>query len=86
MSEDAPGAAEGRATLEWLKSAPHPTLMLWAEEDPIVPVATGRRFAETIGRPPPDLIPGASHFLQEDAGDEVGRRIAAWLASASASR
>jgi haloalkane dehalogenase len=76
---DAPGAAAGRETLEWLKGWDGPMLMLWGEEDPIIPLKTGARFAEAIGRPPPEPVPGASHFLQEDAGDEVGRRIAAWL-------
>jgi len=79
LTEDAPGAAEGRATLEALKAWPGPMLILWAEEDPILPPKVGERFAETIGRPPPEPVPGASHFLQEDAGEEVGRRIAAWL-------
>jgi haloalkane dehalogenase len=81
LGEDAPGAAEGRATLEWLRAWPGPLLMLWGAEDPILPPSVGERFAETIGRPPPEPVPGASHFLQEDAGDEVGRRIATWLSS-----
>ena len=81
MAEDAPGAAAGRATLEWLKSAPHPTLMLWGADDPIIPIATGNRFAEAIGRPPPEPVPDASHFLQEDPRELIGRRIAEWLTS-----
>ncbi len=28
------------------------------------------------------MIADASHFLQEDAGEQIGRRIAEWLASA----
>jgi pimeloyl-ACP methyl ester carboxylesterase len=27
------------------------------------------------------VIAGASHFLQEDAGEEIGRLIAGWLTS-----
>jgi hypothetical protein len=30
--------------------------------------------------PDPGVIEEASNFLQEDAGDEIGRRIARWLA------
>jgi pimeloyl-ACP methyl ester carboxylesterase len=47
----------------------------------VIPLATGERFASRIGREPPQVIEGASHFLQEDAGPEIGRRIADWLAS-----
>jgi pimeloyl-ACP methyl ester carboxylesterase len=39
----------------------------------------GERFCEAIGAPPPRLIEGASHFLQEDAGEQIGRLIAEWL-------
>ncbi len=78
-TEDAPGAAEGRRTIEALRDWPHPMLMLWAEEDPILPPKVGRAFAEAIGRPPPEPVADASHFLQEDAGERVGRRIAEWL-------
>ncbi|HEV2813676.1 MAG TPA: haloalkane dehalogenase [Solirubrobacteraceae bacterium] len=81
-SPDAPGAAEGRATLERLREWNGPLLMLWGEDDPIIPPKTGDRFAAAIGRPPPERIAGASHFLQEDAGERVGRRIAEWLREA----
>jgi len=35
--------------------------------------------AESIGRPPPRLIEGAGHFLQEDCGPLLGGLIAEWL-------
>ena len=40
---------------------------------------TGRRFAELCAFPEPEVIANASHFLQEDAGEQIGRRIAEWL-------
>jgi haloalkane dehalogenase len=77
---DAPGAAEGRATLEALNDDPRPKLMLWADSDPVLPVSTGERFAEAIGHPGIDrVIPDAGHFLQEDQGELVGATIADWL-------
>ena len=79
VSPDAPGAAECRAVLEALQDDDRPTLMLWADSDPIINLDTGRRFAEVIGRDEPQIVENASHFLQEDAGEEIGRRIAAWL-------
>ena len=56
-----------------------PTLMLWADQDPILTLETGRRFADAIGAPAPIVIEGASHFLQEDAGPVIGEHIARWL-------
>jgi haloalkane dehalogenase len=80
-SPDAPGAAAGRSVLEAVRRDERPTLMLWADSDPVLPPETGRRFAEAIGRPEPEPVENASHFLQEDAGAQIGRRIADWLAT-----
>ena len=65
--------------LEALAADTRPTLMLWADQDPVLPQETGRRFAAAIGRPEPEVIEGASHFLQEDQGALIGARIAEWL-------
>jgi len=46
---------------------------------PALTLETGRRFARAIGRDEPEVVEGASHFLQEDAGARIGERIAAWL-------
>jgi haloalkane dehalogenase len=79
QSPDAPGAEAGQRVLEELKGDRRPTLMLWADSDPVLPTATGERFAEAIGQPPPRVIPDASHFLQEDQGPLIGDLIAEWL-------
>ncbi|HEX3392351.1 MAG TPA: haloalkane dehalogenase, partial [Solirubrobacteraceae bacterium] len=72
-SRELPGAAEGQRVLDALREDKRPTLMLWADSDPVLPLATGERFAEAIGREKPRTIENASHFLQEDAGPEIGR-------------
>jgi haloalkane dehalogenase len=79
-SPDAPGAAAGRRTLERLRADDRPKLLMWADSDFILPFEVGERFAERIAADPPVRIENASHFLQEDAGEEIGRRIADWLA------
>lgn len=79
---DAPGAEAGRRVLEAMREDSRPTLALWADSDPIIPPKVGVRFCEAIGRPAPQMIEGASHFLQEDKGEEVGGLIADWLGSA----
>ena len=58
-----------------------PALVLFSDSDPIF----SRRAAEVMAEllPNAELDPpveGAGHFLQEDRGEVVGRRIAEWLA------
>ncbi len=78
----APGAAEGRRVLHALREDRRPTLMLWGDSDPILPLAVGESFAAAIGREKPRTIADAGHFLQEDQGPLIGRHIADWLTSA----
>jgi haloalkane dehalogenase len=78
---DAPGGQAGQRVLDALRGDRRPTLMLWADSDPIIPPATGERFAEAIGRERPRTIENASHFLQEDQGPLIGQLIAEWLGS-----
>lgn len=73
------GAAAGRRVLEALREDSRPKLFLWADSDPVIPFKVGERFAAAIAADPPQAIANASHFLQEDAGEEIGRRIADWL-------
>jgi haloalkane dehalogenase len=83
VTPDAPGGAAGQRVLEALREDRRPTLMLWADSDPVIPLATGERFANAIGREAPTVIEDASHFLQEDQGPLIGRLIADWLSQSS---
>lgn len=74
-----PGAAAGQRVQDALREDTRPKLVLWADSDPILPLSVGERFAAAIGGPPPETIEDASHFLQEDQGPLIGRRIADWL-------
>lgn len=76
-----PGAEAGQRVLEALAADDRPKLALWADSDPIIPPAVGTKFAAAIGAPEPELIENASHFLQEDAGEVIGARIAEWLSA-----
>jgi haloalkane dehalogenase len=76
---DAPGAAEGRRVAEALREDDRPALVLWADSDPILPFKLGEALSAAFDYPAPRAIEGAGHFLQEDAGEEVGRIIADWL-------
>jgi haloalkane dehalogenase len=79
LEPNAPGAEAGRRVLAELREDRRPTLVLWADSDPILTVKTGERFAETIGHDGPEVVPEAGHFLQEDQGEMIGERIADWL-------
>ena len=76
---DAPGAAEGKAVADALREDERPTLVLWADSDPILPFSVGERVSSQLNFAPPRPIENAGHFLQEDAGPEIGRIIAEWL-------
>ena len=39
------------------------------------------RFARAIGAEVDHVIKGVGHYLQEDAGNQVGRMIVRWLKS-----
>ena len=80
-SPDSPGAAAGARTLQALRGDARPRLILWADSDPIIPLATGRRFAELLGGDVDHVIADAGHFLQEDAGPLIGATVADWLTS-----
>jgi haloalkane dehalogenase len=79
QTPDAPGADAGQRVLEALREDHRPTLMLWADSDPVLPLSVGESFAASIGRATPTTIEHASHFLQEDQGPLIGRLIAEWL-------
>ncbi|MEO6859453.1 MAG: haloalkane dehalogenase [Solirubrobacteraceae bacterium] len=76
---EAPGAAAGQHVLETLRDDERPKLVLWADSDPVLPLSTGRRFAQALGTEVDHVIEGAGHFLQEDAGPQIGELIADWL-------
>jgi haloalkane dehalogenase len=78
-SPEMPGGAEGRRAQEALQADDRPMLVLWADSDPVLPFRVGEAFSQLMGVDPPVKIENASHFLQEDAGLEIGRRIADWL-------
>jgi haloalkane dehalogenase len=80
-SPDAPGAEAGQRVLEALRSDERPKLVLWADSDPVIPLETGKRFAAAVGAELDHVIADASHFLQEDAGPEIGAHLADWLGS-----
>jgi haloalkane dehalogenase len=57
-----------------------PALVLFGDSDPIFPPAAAERIAALIpGAGPAELVENAGHMVQEDAGEEVGARIARFV-------
>ena len=83
LRPEAPGAAAGRAVAEALAQDTRPTLLLWADSDPVLPLDPVGQLAREIF-PAADgltVIEDAGHFLQEDQGERIGTLISDWLAA-----
>jgi haloalkane dehalogenase len=86
-ADDDPGAQRLSWARERLSQWHAPTLVLWGAADHVLPVSIGESFAKAI----PDcgdveLVADAGHFLQEDAGEHIGARIAQFAAETTPSR
>jgi haloalkane dehalogenase len=80
VAPDGAGAAAMLEAREALNRWEKPTLVAFSDSDPIFPAASGRRWVERIpGAVGFELIEGASHFLQEDKGEEVAAAILRFL-------
>lgn len=80
-SPDDLAAAANKAAWAKLSVSTTPMLVAFSDSDPITgPMAAifqrEMRGAQGIDHP---VIRGAGHFLQEDAGEELARHIAAFL-------
>ena len=76
---DDPGAREMTETRAALAAWAPPALCLWGGRDPVFPVEAGRRLAAGLPGAAFEVIDDAGHFVAEERGDLVGRRVAAWL-------
>jgi pimeloyl-ACP methyl ester carboxylesterase len=55
-----------------------PRLVLWGDQDELLPVAVSARWADDV-----EVVAGAGHLLEWDAADEVGARLATFLSASS---
>jgi haloalkane dehalogenase len=78
---DMAAAAAVERFYEALRTDSTPKLMLWAENDHILTLASGQRLASRIGGHIDHVIPEAGHGLLEDQGPLIGDVIAGWLLS-----
>jgi haloalkane dehalogenase len=81
ISPDHPDTPAHQAVREQLGRWEKPALVLFSDSDPIFSVRAGARIAAHIpGALEPETVKSAGHFLQDDQGEEIGRRIARFVA------
>ena len=82
ISPEHPDTPAHLAVREQLGRWEQPALVLFSDSDPIFSPRVAERIAEHIpGALEPEIVAGAGHFLQEDKGAVIGRRIAAFVSS-----
>ena len=81
MTPDDPVAAAMRRAREQLAAWHKPAFVLFADEDPVLGRAHPffRRLIPTASAQPEVLIKDASHFLQEDQGEEIAGHVLAFI-------
>jgi haloalkane dehalogenase len=78
---DHPSAEAMLRVRDALSRWPGEALVLFGDSDPIFPPRAAERMAALLpGAGPPELVEGAGHMVQEDAGERVGERIARFVA------
>jgi haloalkane dehalogenase len=82
LTTDDPGAAEMGRAADALTRWEKPALVAFSDSDPIFPQRAGEKLADRIPGAV-DFVPieGASHFLQEDKGEELAAHILSFLRS-----
>ncbi len=81
VTPDDVGAAEGQAAAQYLLQDERPSLLLWGDSDPALPLDPVGRMVQMLfpKAEPLTVIEGGGHFLQEDRGELIGQTIAEWL-------
>ena len=83
---DNPASAPNRVAWEALKQWRKPFLTLFGARDPITRGAERRlqRLIPGAQGQPHAVLADAGHFLQEDSGEELARRLVEWIGAAGA--
>jgi pimeloyl-ACP methyl ester carboxylesterase len=71
---------ETRALAQRLPEVIAPTTVIWGAHDPFLSLKLGKRLAAAIPGATLEVVPGARHFLPEDAPRSIADALAALLA------
>ena len=82
QSPDDPAVPAQQAAWAVLETFDRPFLCAFSDSDPITAGADRAFLARVPGTKgqPHTTVAGASHFVQEDRGEELGRLLASWVA------
>jgi pimeloyl-ACP methyl ester carboxylesterase len=83
-TDDKSAVALSEAWFAALGRDTRPMLVLWAQQDLFLTVASGQRLVSRIGRRIDHVIPQAGHALQEDQAPMVGALLVDWLRATEA--
>lgn len=61
------------------RAVPIPTLLIWGDEDPVVPIASAVELEEHLADSERVTLAGMGHLLAEEAPEECARCIREWL-------
>jgi len=64
-----------------LRALDIPLLVVWGEDDPFLPSELGERIGDLVDGSTVALLPGCSHFVNEDAPQSVGPLVSEYLRS-----
>ena len=56
-----------------------PTLIIWGERDPLIPLSSGRWLAQHIPGARIEVLPGIGHIPMEEAPEASARLLETWL-------
>lgn len=82
LTRDDPNAAAMLQVTEALRAWEIPALVCWSDSDPVFPLKAGEAMARLLPGAAGEVhtISGASHMLQEDAGEQIAHLILEWTA------
>lgn len=73
-------------TKEALAAIKVPTLIMWGDEDSLIPVSSARWFAEAIPQARSVIYPGIGHVPMEEIADKSAQDMDAFLSSSISSK
>ena len=79
VGQDGERALHGAPDAEALARLEVPSLVIWGEEDPYLPIGEAERLADALPHSTLVLLPGCGHFLPEEAPDTVGPLVSEFL-------
>jgi pimeloyl-ACP methyl ester carboxylesterase len=80
------GSCDTAETSPRLATLGIPTAVVWGTDDPFYPATLGERLQRAIPQASLDLVPGARHFLPEDAPDRIIARVVELVSRGPAQR